>query len=370
MHLTSSSQEDLSSLSSCYSNLDNIRPPTLMDDLDMENSMLSVASISSEIAAALAGSGGSDDTSASLNSEAILEIVRPAGAAVEAFSRRRPSLGYSTSSVSCGLESIDPPTCLEDLTLVPSSTLVPDVKAPDGGTYVLEEEAGDTCADVTDVFGEDESVVEPTLTIGSDAGDGDVPELPRDSRHTTPAQSGGESSVETTPLPARRSGGATPLKLSPRQKRQMDPDRYLTFTKSNESSPRQDLCETSGYKSLETREERDQQSREGRDQLSSRQQRLVDEDRFKTRTISREDLVAAPSPRVPETSSPRTLKQRRVEEADRWRTQTILPADLSPHEVAILESEARIVVEAIVEKKAQARSRSTSMDLLEQDRSR
>ena len=42
--------------------------------------LYSVASLSSEVAAALAGSGGSDDVSAmSLTSEAILDIVRPAG---------------------------------------------------------------------------------------------------------------------------------------------------------------------------------------------------------------------------------------------------------------------------------------------------
>lgn len=40
------SQEDLSSLSSCQSNLDNIRPPTIMDDIDnMDHSMISVASL-------------------------------------------------------------------------------------------------------------------------------------------------------------------------------------------------------------------------------------------------------------------------------------------------------------------------------------
>ena len=316
----------------------------------MENSMVSVASISSEVAAALAGSGGSDDTSHSMTSEAILDIVRPAGAAVEAFTRQKSlSMGYSQTSLSCGLEGVVPPTCLEDVTLVNSNTLVP---AANGETFVVDE-AGDTCADVTDVFDE-ESMMEPTLTTGSDAVDGEVPELPRDSRRTTPAQSGGESSVETTPLPAR--------KLSPREKRQMDPERYLTFTKSNESTPRSDSCETSGYKSQETNQ--------GREQRSSRQQRLIDETRFKTRTISKEDLVGIPA--NPELqASPKTLKQRRAEEAERFKTQIIHPSDLlSPQEVAILESEARLVVQTITEQKACARSRSTSVDVLEDDRSR
>ena len=158
---------------------------------------------------------------------------------MEAFSPEKSVLGFSHSAVSCGLESVEPPTCLEDLTLVNNSTtLVP------GHTFVVEE--ADTCADVTDVFDE-ESVVEPTLTTGSDAVDGEVPELPRDSRHTTPAQSGGESSVESTPLPVR--------KLSPKQKRQLDPGRYLTFTKKGDSptaSPRPGSSDaSSGYKSQE-----------------------------------------------------------------------------------------------------------------------
>ena len=49
---TGASTEDLSSLSSCHSNLDNIRPPTIMDDIDnMDHSMISVASLPSEVIA-------------------------------------------------------------------------------------------------------------------------------------------------------------------------------------------------------------------------------------------------------------------------------------------------------------------------------
>ena len=60
----------------------------------------------------------------------------------------------------------------------------------------------------------------------------------------------------------------------------------------------------------------------------------MDEDRFKTRTISKEDLMPG-SPPPPRDSnrespreSPRTLKQRRAEEAERFRTQTNVPADI------------------------------------------
>ena len=76
----SASAEDLSSISSCHSNLDNIQPPTLLEELDMDCSLLSVASLPSEAGAVLAASGGSTDSaSASITSEAIRDMVVPAG---------------------------------------------------------------------------------------------------------------------------------------------------------------------------------------------------------------------------------------------------------------------------------------------------
>ena len=75
--LGSLSSEDLSSISACHSNIDNIAPPSMLEGLNMENSMISVASSSSEVAAQLAGSGNYDDVSL-LTSEAIREIVGPA----------------------------------------------------------------------------------------------------------------------------------------------------------------------------------------------------------------------------------------------------------------------------------------------------
>ena len=76
--------------------------------------------------------------------------------------------------------------------------------------YKIGYNCKDTIADVTDAFDEDVSTVEQTLTAGKDAEDFvDIPDLPRDSKGNTPAQSGGESSVETTPLSKR--------KLSPKE---------------------------------------------------------------------------------------------------------------------------------------------------------
>ena len=410
-----------------------------MDDLDMDNSMVSVASLPDFAAVvphhtnnALGGSGCSDDTSAaelSLTSEAILDIVRPAAAAVEAFDKDEEEDFTTTASchlldglnlasgMSQALDRMDQPTLVEDVmsslrTLAPDShTLVAAPTAVDGGTYcVLPAAEGgvnnnnygdDTIADVTDIFDE-ESVVEPTLTTGSDAVD-DIPELPRDvSQQGTPAASGGESSVETTPLASRR-------KLSPKEKRQQDPERYLTFTKKDRPESN---SETSGYRSEDTVpagllngiQARRDSSASSTSSSRTQQRRQEDADRFRTQTISRDDIANIPGNFdvvvVPEisSSSPRgSIRQRRSEESDRYRTHTISVGDLpqlspsriaavntadmriSPaaglritaQEAAFLESEARLVVQTIKERKAEARSRSTSVDLLkEPDRSR
>merc|ERR1719245_927000 len=117
----------------------------MMDEVDMDNSMMSVTSISSEVAAALTGSGKSDDTSASLTSEAIRDIVVPAGQAVEDFEHPSLSTGMfqlSISSVSQNLEQVCPPTILEDITnsAQDTVTLKPNRAAE---TYVVgTEECG------------------------------------------------------------------------------------------------------------------------------------------------------------------------------------------------------------------------------------
>ena len=168
----SASAEDLSSISSCHSNLDNIQPPTLLEELDMDCSLLSVASLPSEAGAVLAASGGSTDSaSASITSEAIRDMVVPAGNAVKDFQESSiisaPHL--TQSSVSVDLAMVGPPSAMEELTVTANTgTLVADdVK---GGTFLVggQEENNDTIADVPDAFDDEETVNEPTLTVGSE----------------------------------------------------------------------------------------------------------------------------------------------------------------------------------------------------------
>jgi len=300
----SQSAEDLSSLSSCLSNIEHVAPPSLLEDLDMDNSMVSVASIGSEFGSAmLAGSAGSTG-SAGLSSEAIREI-REIGAAVERFSGEE-------CSVSQQLQDILAPTVMEDLT---DLTLVAAAGA--GATYTLQQEEPDTIADICTDALDEESVVEPTLTAGSDAVEcAEVPELPRDSA--------GESSLESTPNPRR--------KLSPKETAEMD--KYRTFTK--EESPR----------------------KAGRG----------DSERFRTRTITKEDLT------TDQAGSPRSAgKQRRAEDAARFLTQTICPADVRPRpgltaqEAELLQSEAQLVVQSLELTEPASKSRSASVEILGED---
>ena len=348
--------EDLSSLSSCHSNLDAIQPPTLLEDLDMDSSLMSVASLNSDMAAlAMAGSGSTDSASASLTSEAIRAVVGPCGAEVRDFqeSSMISAPHLTMSGMSQGLDKVEPPSNMEELTVTANScTLVADLP---GGTFLVQqaEDNNDTIADVpADALDDEETVNEPTLTGGSEGVLGEdmveaIPDLPRDSRGGTPAQSGGESSAENTPE-ARR-------KLSPKEKRQVDRERFRTITKPEEEHEEQEGMEQTLTQSRAMMLD---------DQTSFRQTaRGLDDERFRTRTITREDLSCPSSPeKNPSPSS------RRGRDA-RFLTQTIGPGDLVRREeeeeslpAVFLAEEALRVVASLTE--GTARSRSQSAEIL------
>ena len=157
-------------------------------------------------------------------------------------------------------------------------------------------------------------------------------------------------------------------KLSPKEKRQQDRDRFLTFTKEQE--------EMMGDEDQEM-EATLTQSRVARldDKGGFRQSaRALDDDRFRTRTITKDELPSPSSSPEKQTSSSssssRSSKQRRADEASRFLTQTIGPGDLVRREeeeesmtAAALESEALRVVASLSELKA-GRSRSQSAEIL------
>ena len=154
----------------------------------------------------------------------------------------------------------------------------------------------------------------------------------------------------------------------PKEKRQQDRDRFLTFTKEQE--------EMMGDEDQEM-EATLTQSRVARldDKGGFRQSaRALDDDRFRTRTITKDELPSPSSSPEKQTSSSssssRSSKQRRADEASRFLTQTIGPGDLVRREeeeesmtAAALESEALRVVASLSELKA-GRSRSQSAEIL------
>ena len=163
-----------------------------------------------------------------------------------------------------------------------------------------------------------------------------IPELPRDSRQTTPAQSGGESS----------------------------------FTKEQEQ-------EEMMREGVEEMEATLTQSRVGRldDKAAGFRQsaRVLDDERFRTRTITKEELSSPSSSPEKQTSassssSSRSSKQCRADETSRFITQTIGPGDLVRREeeeesltAAALESEALRVVASLSELKGRSRSQSAEI---------
>ena len=155
-------------------------------------------------------------------------------------------------------------------------------------------------------------------------------------------------------------------KLSPKEKRQQDRDRFLTFTKEQEEMMDDQEMEATLTQSRVARLD---------DKGGFRQSaRALDDDRFRTRTITKDELPSPSSSPEKQTSSSssssRSSKQRRSDEASRFLTQTIGPGDLVRREeeeesmtAAALESEALRVVASLSELKA-GRSRSQSAEIL------
>ena len=134
------------------------------------------------------------------------------------------------------LESISPPTLMNEIT-ANSVTLIAD-KPPapgPGATFTVEEEAN-TVDDVTDVFDE-----ESTLTPREHEDLCEVPELPLDSLNTTPTHS---TSSRTTPVTVRKLKEEQNLV---EQEKEEDTTSRLTYIlECGQDS------ETTGYRSLST----------------------------------------------------------------------------------------------------------------------
>ena len=156
-------------------------------------------------------------------------------------------------------------------------------------------------------------------------------------------------------------------KLSPKEKRQQDRHRFLTFTKEQEKEELMEEMEATLTQSRVAQLDEKAGFRQSA--------RALDDERFRTRTITKEELPSPSSSPEKQTSassssspSSRSSKQRRADEASRFLTQTIGPGDLVRREeeeesltAAALESEALRVVASLSELKGRSRSQSAEI---------
>lgn len=269
------STENMASMvSSCHSNVDNIPPPSMMDD-DMENSMISVASITSEVAE-------QRDSPPSPPADHTAMVAAPARQLAAIFQQ-------------------------EALNAASTLTLT-------GG-----DEAS-TYQEITDITEHEETVGPASDTeLAADDLPADVPDLPQD----------GFSS------PHCGSAHASPNRQgTPRSRRQLAKDRFRTFTRgdgevSSDATPSQDtdptLVEALPSSPVAAK--------------TAKQRRQEDAERFRTRTISSSDgtVEGVPSDSLSSSgkgqdkiSPKKSPKNRRLLDPSRFQTHTISQAQISP----------------------------------------
>nr|XP_050861792.1 uncharacterized protein LOC127069121 isoform X1 [Vespula vulgaris] len=192
-----------------HSHLENVKPPSVMDELfdvgDMENSMLSVASITSEVA------DNKDHDSHSLSgSDPVFDLLKPV-ANVLSITCMRYAEGMQSSgnnSLSEYLENINPPSLFNEVNEMDRSTM-------EGNTDTL---CNDTLCMDTELRTEE---VPATLVEAIDEGENDTDE----GVTTISSEYCVSSSAESTPK--KRSNKNH---LTPKQKRNLAKERYKTYT--------------------------------------------------------------------------------------------------------------------------------------------
>lgn len=274
--------------SSPVSFLENVKPPSEMDNIDMEGSMISVSSIVSEVAEIR------DKT------PVVFDFKQP----IQDFPL------YSTfANVFHDLDQVNPPSLFDEIA---ESTL--EIEQP-------------TIAQNTAVF---EDCISNTLNV--------VTDIPSGSENCTPLPSD-VSSVESTPKKQR-----DPKYLTPKEKRHVSKDRYQTYTitdivaeddvvlevqeefmtwTKSESEPSEYVTATSEIKSKR--------------KVSAKQRRLEDRARYQTQTVDIHNIPEASQAKHDPSieslkqrlAAKKTLKQKRLEDAERFRTRT-LSEDIPP----------------------------------------
>ncbi|XP_018339900.1 PREDICTED: uncharacterized protein LOC108747127 isoform X3 [Trachymyrmex septentrionalis] len=194
------------------SHLENVKPPSMMDELpdvgDMENSMLSVASITSEIA----DSKEQDSHNLTGSDSAVFEMLKPVANVLSMTCMRYvEGMQNSTSnSLSEYLENINPPSLFNEVTEMDESTMeaTTDIMCSDTLCIDMELHTDEVVHSiVAEVIDEAENDTDEAVT-------------PISSEYCV------SSSTESTPKKRLHSKSY----LTPKQKRNLAKERYKTYT--------------------------------------------------------------------------------------------------------------------------------------------
>ncbi|XP_063547869.1 adenomatous polyposis coli protein-like isoform X1 [Cydia strobilella] len=277
MHQGSSEHLD----SNPVSFLDNVKPPSEMENLDMESSMVSVSSIVSEVA----------DRE---KTPVVFDFKQP----IQDF-----PLCHNFNLLD--LDKVNPPSLFDEMA---EST----VEIEPTTAHQLHDEVSSTLNVVTDI--------------------------PSGSENCSPLPSD-ISSVESTPKKTRDS-----KYLTPKEKRNVAKDRYQTYTIIDPPSESDVLTVSSEEFMTWTKSESDRSDdyvtanseTKSKRKMSAKQRRLEDRARYQTQTVNIQSIIQETKAVDPQIESlkqrlaaKKTMKQKRMEDAERFRTRT-LSEDIPP----------------------------------------
>ncbi|XP_052740050.1 adenomatous polyposis coli protein isoform X2 [Bicyclus anynana] len=285
------SSEHLDSLSLSF--LDNVKPPSEMEHIDMSGSMVSVSSIVSEVA----------ETRDS-KTPIIFDFKQP----VQDF-----PLCTTFTSVFHDLDKVNPPSLFDEMA---------------ESTLELEPTTAHNIYD---------DCISNTLNV--------ITDIPSGSETCTPLPSD-ISSVESTPKRQRDQ-----KYLTPKEKRIAAKHRYQTYTITDTVSESDVVLEVEKEEFVTwTKSESDKSDEyvtatsepKTKRRLSAKQRRMEDRSRYQTQTVDIQNILSSqeasqsvdqPNPHIESLkqrlAAKKTLKQRRIEDAERFRTRT-LSEDIPP----------------------------------------
>lgn len=284
MHQGSSEHLDSNSVSF----LENVKPPSEMEHLDMESSMISVSSIVSEVAEVRE------------KTPVVFDFKQP----IQEF-----PLCNTFTHIFHDLDKVNPPSLFDEMV---ESTLEIE---PTTAQHVIDD------------------CVSNTLNI--------VTDIPSGSENCTPLPSD-ISSVESTPKKQR-----DPNYLTPKEKRHFFQDRYQTYTITDTVTDNDVVLEVEEEFLTWTKSDSGRSDEyvtanseiKSRRKMSAKQRRLVDRARYQTQTVDihtilpQDPLDSKSDPAIEclkqRLAAKKTLKQKRVEDAERFRTRT-LSEDIPP----------------------------------------